>query len=75
MKKLDWYFNFIGVKSEGWRRIILIMIIVYVILCILYWIGCDIAMNRLNASALTRRNWQDEKDYLFITLFWWNNWV
>lgn len=29
MKKLDWYFNFIGVKSEGWKRIIVLLILIW----------------------------------------------
>lgn len=69
MKPLDSYFKFIGINNKGWQRIILIMILVHVILCILYWINCDNQMNRVSASALTRRYYQEEKYYLFITLF------
>ena len=39
MKKLDWYFDFIGVKSEGWKRLILLLILIWGILII--WLLLD----------------------------------
>ena len=45
MKKLDWYFNFIGVKSEGWKRIVLLLIILFLLIMVGVWIELEVAID------------------------------
>ena len=51
MKKLDWYFNFIGVKSEGWKRIVLLLIILFVLIMVGVWIELEVAINITGGSS------------------------
>ena len=53
MKKLDWYFNFIEVKNEGWKRIVLVSIIFFVLFMISYWISLEFKIYVLQTNGST----------------------
>tara|TARA_R100001463_G_scaffold101682_1_gene156165 strand:- start:199 stop:510 length:312 start_codon:yes stop_codon:yes gene_type:complete len=80
MKKLDWYFNFIEVKNEGWKRIVLVSITFFVLFMISYWISLEfkIYVLQTNGSAtyadiISTRHWinyfQNARNICVLMLF------